>query len=1158
MVHFILGRSGSGKTEKIHEYIRKLPKDKRAVLIVPEQSSFQNEKKILDGMGAKRARNIEVLSFKRLCDNIFDNYKGITEQRIDDGVKAVLMSMAIENAPAEGGELELYGTGTRSLKKTMDLVEPMLVAVNEYKMCLITPERINEIAATVENKVLAAKLRDSARIYAAYNALLENTYADPDDDLTKLYDILGENDCFGGTAVFIDSFSGFSAQEIKIIERIFAQADEVYISICCDKSTLTNKNSIFAEPNDTYIRLLRSAKKTGKQCSIEEMETEGIRYKSEAIRAIENRIFSGYRRGSSGYVQSSERVKNDGSVELYESVDIYDEIQHIAQTIFRLVHEEGFRYSDIEIIGRSLDGYKSIIAAEFPKYDIPYFLSDPEPLETKPLIRLMLSAFEAVHSGFDTETVLRLAKTGLTPLSNDETFELENYCYVWNIRGKRWREEFTMSPSGMRSEKDDEEKINKQIKYIENLRKRIMTPLLAFEEGVKNAQSGDEITVVLYELIRSMYSATKFRDFIEQLSSSEDNTTVEREASVWDTAMNILDKMYNVLKGKRVSSKDYLELLRIYIRKSPLSDIPRTLNSVTVGVAGNIRSHSPRAVFAIGAVESVFPAQVGAVGIFTDSERRLLRDEQPEDKSLPLYESIYGASLKEKMHVYATLSAPSERLFVSWYTQSLSGGSSEPSIIKRELENILDNTTIHHHTEVTADTPSDSDLFFTERQTFDICAQLWNTEGSRSDTLKKYYRSSAGYSDKAKAIGRAAAKEGFRIKDLSLVDTLYGDSLRLSSTKLDKFAACKFAYFCNFGLNAQPLRKAAMDHGLYGTAMHYIFENLLKDTGIDALMEMGEDALKNAIDEALQKYLNEIGDTAERSSRFNAMCRKIKRNALRVLLRMCEQFKTDKFRPVDFELRIGAKDDSEGIPAYEIDLPTGKKIYVTGYVDRVDTADIGEKKYIRIIDYKTGKDEFKMKNIANGIKVQMLLYLSAILKNGVEKYSDGKVLLPAGVLYVPSTAESKPVSVNNDVGISDATAEQNKNLKMRGLLLKDTDVVGAMEEGIQGKFIPAAVNKKPPNDFNSYSNVVTEEEFKDIFAYIDMCIKRMGIEIYSGNIEAMPSEGACQFCDYSSVCRFEKGSRTEKLISYEKKQALGKIQEEVKKEKEKKEDNGNE
>ena len=1140
MIKFILGRSGSGKTEIIHKYIENTGPDKRIVLIVPEQSSFQNEKRILEGMGAKRARNIEVLSFRRLCDNIFDEYKGITEERIDDGIKAVLMSMAIENAPAEGGELELYGTASRSLKKTLDLVEPMLTAINEYKMCLITPERINELAAGISNKVLAAKLRDSARIYAAYNALLENTYADPDDDLAKLYDILGEHDYFREMSVFIDSFYGFSAQEIKIIERIFSQAENVYISICCDRSTLNEKNSIFAEPNDTYRTLLRAAERMGKKCYIENSVNEGVRYRTDALRAVEKGIFSAFRCDTG----NSSAVKNDGSVEMYEAADIYDEVQHIARRIFGLVRDNGYRYSDIEIIGRSLDSYKSIISSEFPKYDIPYFLSSPESLELKPLIRLMLSVFEVIHSGFDTEAVLRLAKTNLTPLSDDETYILENYCYVWNIRGKRWREEFTMSPSGRRTDDGDNRSVDVQISHIEDIRKRLILPLLDFEESIKQAETGGEITVKLYQLLENFGCRKKFRSFINALSKNESSITVEREAGVWDTAMKILDNMYNVLNERKVDSVNYAELLAIYIRKSPVSDIPQTINSVTVGTAGNIRSESPRAVFAVGAVESVFPAQTGVVGIFTDSERRLLRDEQPEDRRLPLYESVYGASLKEKMNVYMTLASPSERLYISWYTQSPSGKGCEPSVIKREVESVLEGTEILRREEITADSPPNEKLFLTERQSFDICASLWNTDSTRSDTLKKYFLSSPQYHDRVMAIRRAAAKESFRLKNFEGIKRLYGAPLRLSSTKLDKFASCKFSYFCNFGLDAKPLRRAAMDSALYGTAMHYIFELLLRESGIDALKAMSEDELKNEIKRALDEYLEEIGDAAERSGRFNALCARIKRNAFRVLLRMCEQFKNDKFRPVDFELRIGG-DKGNAIPAYQLELPTGETICVSGFVDRVDTAEIGGKKYIRIIDYKTGADVFELGNVANGIKIQMLLYLSAILKNGSQRYSDGLVLLPAGVLYVPSTPKSAAGAVSNDTEISNGINDQNKNFRMKGLLINDVTVLSAMEEGPAGKFIPASVKKSSPNDFSAYSSVVSVDEFENILKYIDICIKNTGVEIYSGNIDAMPTGDACKYCDYSSVCRFEKGGRTSKLPKYGREQALEKIRQET-------------
>ena len=63
MVHIINGRSGSGKSTVLLDTICERAKNNdNIILIVPEQASFQNESEILNRLGAKNARNIDVLS----------------------------------------------------------------------------------------------------------------------------------------------------------------------------------------------------------------------------------------------------------------------------------------------------------------------------------------------------------------------------------------------------------------------------------------------------------------------------------------------------------------------------------------------------------------------------------------------------------------------------------------------------------------------------------------------------------------------------------------------------------------------------------------------------------------------------------------------------------------------------------------------------------------------------------------------------------------------------------------------------------------------------------------------------------------------------------------------------------------------------------------
>lgn len=1130
MVTFFIGRSGSGKTELIHRLFRNGKVYPKTILIVPEQSSFTNEKKLLADLGAKGAREIEVLSFRRLCSSLFELYGGITDRRVSDGGKAVLMSRAID---AASDRTQLFNVSKR---RRISLIDPMLTAVNEYKLCGISPEMLNEAAVGINDPRLAAKMKDSALIYAAYDALLKDRYSDPDDDLTRLCELLKTCDYFRGMRVAFDSFTGFSSREMDVVEQIMKQAEDVYFSLCADRDLLPRDNTIFSEPARTYRELLRCAKRTGHQCYVSDETKEGLRYKGSSLAAVEAGVFPGFRGGA--YPES---VKNDGCVRVYKADDIYDEIRFAAGEIFRLVNEGDHRYSDIEIITRRPEIYANAIASEFPKYGIPCFMSSPEPVSTKPLVRMLTSAMEAVLTGFETEAVLRLAKTGLTPLSQEEIFSIENYAYIRSINYGGWKKPFTLPPDG----NDMTEESKKQTEALEKSRQSLISPLVKLREKVNKAETGADITRALYELTADCDAQKHFRRYIHLIKDTAGVTAAEREASVWDMVMSLLGDMYALTEDTRLSPEEYADLLRLYIRKCSLSDIPQTVNCVTVGTAGAIRSANPRTVFVLGAVSGEFPAKPASVGIYTDSERRFLREEREDEKKLPLYDSLFGAALKEKYAAYTALSAPRERLYVSYYTRSASGAAGEPSPMIKDIFRVIDGLEEEISPALTGDEPEAERSLFTERQGFDLCAALYDSKSALSRTLRGYYESSPKYKDRAEALRRAADREPFRIRDLKLTRTLYGSPLRLSSTKLDKFSGCKFSYFCSYGLKAYPVKKIEMDNLLFGEGVHYIFESILGKKGgegviggVEELKTSTEEQIRASVRLCMDKYLSEHPARVQDSERFTALCRKVCMNCVRTLMRMKEQYLTDTFIPVSFELQIGG--ETPDIPSPKLVLPTGENVLLTGKVDRVDMANINGQEHIRIIDYKTGETKFSFKNLAGGINIQMLLYLSAILKNEAEVNPDKTVSLPAGVLYVPAEAKASVAENSGEAAKAAALKEQNGNFRMNGLLINDKTVLSAMNKSLNGEFIQPVITKSGEFD-KRRGSLVTYEEFGQILKYVDVCLKYVAQELYLGAIDASPMSGSCKFCDYSSVCRFEEGSRTVKLPKADKAQAMERI-----------------
>ena len=58
---------------------------------------------------------------------------------------------------------------------------------------------------------------------------------------------------------------------------------------------------------------------------------------------------------------------------------------------------------------------------------------------------------------------------------------------------------------------------------------------------------------------------------------------------------------------------------------------------------------------------------------------------------------------------------------------------------------------------------------------------------------------------------------------------LYGKRLYLSASKAERFSACRYAYFLQYGLRARPRRPAAFNPPEIGTFFHYVLQHTAQD-----------------------------------------------------------------------------------------------------------------------------------------------------------------------------------------------------------------------------------------------------------------------------------------------------------------------------------------
>ena len=197
-----------------------------------------------------------------------------------------------------------------------------------------------------------------------------------------------------------------------------------------------------------------------------------------------------------------------------------------------------------------------------------------------------------------------------------------------------------------------------------------------------------------------------------------------------------------------------------------------------------------------------------------------------------------------------------------------------------------------------------------------------------------------------------------------------------------------------------------------------------------------------------------------------------------------------------------------------IDLGGGRSIRFGGTIDRVDICESSGKSYLRIIDYKSSPKAINKNTLAAGVNLQMLIYLFAATEPGAP--FDGSE--PAGVLYTPVSVYDTKLKNSRVPGLDSKAIEPH--LKSSGLILRDTDVIGLMESGKSGRFIPAKLNAD--GTIYKYSQVISRTGLSQLKDYVYGELIGMAEELLSGNAEASPLKGEkglpCAFCDFGDIC----------------------------------------
>lgn len=1114
MLYLILSRAGGGKTAHIMELIKQFARGgrKKLTLIVPEQFSFMSEKLMLEKVGAKAMADIDVLSFTSLGEKLVGRPALHERRRLDDSARAVLMRMALTQVR---DKLKLYAN--HASKKSV--ISEFVALSSEFKQNSVSTDSVRLALADEKEGLLKMKLNDIVTVLDAYDAMVSGSYFNPDELLDELYDILPDSDYFRDRLVFIDSFRGFTVQEYKVIERMLSKAAAVYVTLCTDNlQNGDDETELFAHTKRTAHRLIGYAKKNGvavakpqylsMRSKFNNFPPKFERYSSPELAALEQELFS---------PAPNIYEEECGNITLCKAADIYAECEYIACTAKKLIRENGLRCRDIAVIARDSSAYEAPLRSALKKCGISVFDDSRQPVDTSPVVNLLVCAVSIASGGFDTETVMRYLKTELTDFTAEEISHIENYCYMWQINRGKWLKEWTQHPRGFGEEMTPEDE--SELEELNSLRLRIVSPLCRLRDMFEDA-TGESAARAVFEFLEKTNVPENLRRLADSLNASGETGIALELDRLWNVVVDLLDSIVAVAKDRTVNAQEFADILDLMLGVQTVGSLPQGLDEITIGSADRIRTVAPKAVFIAGANSGVLPATPSSGNALTDKDRRRMSE-------IGIGLSDFGEYklAEEKLIAYNAFCCASQKLFVCCPERNSQNEQLAPSELYLKIKKLFPKCKEVDASELDG-------LYYVEGESlaFEQLAKNRSGESVLGATLEDYFGGRSGYEGRLDALDRAGGMRDFSISDKDAARRLFGENLYLSASRVESFYKCPFSYFCRYGIKAMPRKIAELDPMQRGNVIHRVLEKLLTDYDSEALIAMSREDLLDIISSLMNEYLMSKLDGAERDERFLYLYHKLALTVCDVAERLIKELSLSEFKPVDFELAIGP--DGE-IPPYEVVSESGK-ISISGAIDRVDRAVINGKTYLRVVDYKSSGKAFKLSDVLQGLNMQMFIYLFALWQNGNEKYGE---ITPAGVLYYP--ANSPLISAERGESDEDVAARKQKKCRMQGIVLNDCDVVVAMDRSAGGLYIPVDFNAKG----EMKGSLIRLGQLEKLKEKADEILAEMSRALHDGEIEAVPSYGAsyknvCQYCDYKSVCSYEEDIPVRELFDTDLDEAL--------------------
>ena len=1111
-VKIITGNIGSGKTEYCLREIKEkhsLNPNRRCVMLVPSHYSHETEKMIIDKFGGTGLNNIEVTSFEKLARELLS---GI-EKRLAAPGKQVLICRAVEMCLDELEEKrsEFDSRLILAVSKSgfLDVAQSL---ISEFRRYVVTSSEIRRKTENEPDGILKQKMKIAAMISDNYDKLLgETEYVDSDEDLMRLSAVIGGS--FGtDTSIWIDKFDEFLPQQMQVVTALIDSGADITVAFnTCD------------DAGDTYYGTLAAIEKIRDYCGAEIVRLPG------SMQHLENApdlkfLFS-------TWFDRSVYQPPVHNAEVFEGRDAYTEIEHIACRILDFVREDKYRFRDISVICGNTDSYTHIIEAVFDEYDIPYYSDIHLSIADHPIAMQILSLFDVIENNWDYASVFEYLRAGFVYLKqtgtdnktkyrripSDDIDKLENYVLKYGIRGKStwcrtWDEDrknivdtaFGREESGIK--KDNSE--------IEGIRKSVTEPIEKYCQRVKTAVTVTDYCCALYEFLEDINLYPGLKAELLGMAVNRATADAQRFGQIWNLILDILDQINTALGSSKVTQEQFFSYMRAAMTKCTLRTIPSGVDRVFIGSVEKNKAVNSPIIFMAGAVMGTFPSETAIEGFLSNADREKLN--QMDIKLAPVTEK---KNLKQYNYVYKSLSAVTDKLCISYPLQTTDGKGCRPSRTVLDICGKLPQIRIYDDISVKAGEEKQMYVSSPKATMHKLLIHpknhpLWTHVNAWFEENEQW-RGMLYETDK---VCRDFSDRIIKL-DEKLASKLYRGQIMYSATRLNAYAQCPFGYFLQYGLRARERDKweiSAADVGSYAHELIRRFCEAVDNSEDFDWNSIDDNTIGEIIDEIVKKTIEQtdsdgIREKERTQSIFIRMGKTVKEAAKTVK----KSIVSGEFEPFAYEK--------------EVKVAFSDNVGIQGKIDRLDICRRDGINEYRIIDYKTGKQDFSVSEVYNRYDMQPVIYAA------VMRMLDDKSMI-SGMYY--SKVRNDYATLKSGGRIATAASHLKANTELSGVTFADTDENGDITPESADRIESEFAREEDPLIFKkgvqTGGNIRSREAGERLIEKVCGNVMDMDREIRNGSIDISPLDhktsqvsqkdaaSSCKYCDYKEVCKFDE------------------------------------